>query len=53
MFRSRYVPLVEQERLIQEYLDMRQGTELVTKITKMFKERTMFSLILLLLTKII
>ena len=42
MFRSRYVPLVEQERLAEEYLDLRQGTESVTEITKMFKERAMF-----------
>ena len=41
MFRSRYVHLVERERLTQEYLDLRQGTESVTEITKMFTERAM------------
>ena len=39
-----YVPLVERERLDQEYLDLRQGTEMVTKITKMFTERDLFCL---------
>ncbi|XP_023766423.1 uncharacterized protein LOC111914944 [Lactuca sativa] len=43
MFRSRYVSLVERERLAQEYLDLRQGTENVTEITKMFMKRSMFS----------
>ncbi|XP_023743859.1 uncharacterized protein LOC111892033 [Lactuca sativa] len=42
MFRSRYVPLVEWERVAQEYLDLRQGTELVMEITKMFTKRAMF-----------
>ena len=42
MFCSRYVPLVERERLAQVYLDLRQGSETVTEITKMFTERAMF-----------
>ena len=42
MFHSRYVPLVERERLAQEYLDLRQGTESVMEITKMFMERAIF-----------
>ena len=42
MFLSRYVPLIERERLAQEVLDFRQGTESVTNITKMFMERAMF-----------
>ena len=42
MFRSRYVPLVEHERLAQEYMDLRQRTESMTEITKMFTERAMF-----------
>ncbi|XP_052621682.1 uncharacterized protein LOC128127274 [Lactuca sativa] len=36
MFHSRYVLQVEHERLAQEYLDLRQGLESVTEITKMF-----------------
>ena len=42
MSRSRYVQLVEHERLAQEYLDLRQRSETVTDITKMFTERAMF-----------
>ena len=42
MFRSRYVPLVERESLDQEYLDLRQGTESVMEINKMFTDRAMF-----------
>lgn len=42
MFHSRYVPLVGRERLAQEYLDLRQGSETVTEITKMFTERAIF-----------
>ena len=42
MFRSRYVPLVERERLSNKYLDLRQGTESVMKITQMFTKRNMF-----------
>ena len=42
MFCSKYVSLVERERLAQEYLELRQGTESVMEITKMFKERDMF-----------
>ena len=40
----RYVTLVERERLAQEYLDLRQGTETVSEITKMFTERAIFCL---------
>ena len=36
------MPLVERERLAQKYLDLRQGSEMVTEITKMFMERGMF-----------
>ena len=35
---------VERERLAQEVLDMRQGTESVMEITRMFTERAMFCL---------
>ena len=42
MFRDRYVPRVERERLAQEFLDLRQGTKSVTKITRMFTERAVF-----------
>ena len=42
MFRVRYVPLVERERLAQEYLDLGHRTETVTEITKMFTERDLF-----------
>lgn len=42
MFCSRYVPLVERERLAYKYLDLRQGTESVIEITKIFTERAMF-----------
>ena len=33
MFRMRYVPFVEMERLAQEYLDLGYGTKMVTRIT--------------------
>ena len=42
MFHSRYVPLLKRERLAQEYPELRQGTESVTEITKMFTERSLF-----------
>ena len=42
MFCSCYVPLVEREKLAQEYLDLREGSETVTKITKMFTKSVMF-----------
>ena len=42
MFRTRYDQLGERERLVQEYLDLRQGTESVTEITKMFTEKALF-----------
>ncbi|XP_052621371.1 uncharacterized protein LOC122195016 [Lactuca sativa] len=42
MFRDEYVPQVERERLAQEFLTLKQGTESVTTITRMFHERAMF-----------
>lgn len=39
MFHTRYVPLVEKEKPTHEYLDLRKGTETVTKITNMFTEK--------------
>ena len=36
MFRDEYVPQVERERLAQEFLTLKQGTESVTAITRMF-----------------
>ena len=42
MFHVRYIPHVKSERLSQEFLDLRQGTKLVTEITRMFIERAMF-----------
>ena len=42
MFRDEYVPQVERERLAQEFLTLKQGTESVTAITRMFHERAMF-----------
>ena len=42
MFCSQYIPLVERERLAQEYLDLRQGTEMVMENAKMFTDRAMF-----------
>lgn len=44
MFWEKYVPLVEWERLAQEYLSLQQTTETVTEITRMFHERSMFCL---------
>ena len=44
MFYSRYASLVEHERLALEYLDLRQETESVTEITKIFTKRAMFCL---------
>lgn len=37
-----YVPPVERKRLDQEYLSLKQTTESVTEITKMFIERALF-----------
>ena len=42
MFRDEYVPPVERERLAQEFLTLKQGTESVTMMTMMFHERAMF-----------
>ena len=42
MFRDEYVPSVERDRLAQEFLTLKQGTESVTVITRMFHERAMF-----------
>lgn len=42
MFRDEYVPSVEKECLAQEFLTLRQGTESVTVIARMFHERAMF-----------
>ncbi|CAH1445284.1 unnamed protein product [Lactuca virosa] len=42
MFRARYIPRVERERLAQEFLSLRQDGESVTEITRMFAERAMF-----------
>lgn len=49
MFHSRYVSLVEMEKLAQEYLELRQETETMTEITNMFTERALFSALSLLL----
>ena len=42
MFSTRYVPRVERERLAQEFLELKQDSESVTEITRMFTERAMF-----------
>lgn len=42
MFRARYIPQIERERLAQEFLEMRRGGETMTEITRMFVEREMF-----------
>lgn len=42
MLHTEYVPLVERERLYQEYLSLRQTKKPVTEITKMFIERYLF-----------
>ena len=39
-----YVPLVEKERIVQEYLALRQTTESVIEITKIFTKRALFCL---------
>lgn len=41
MFRIEYVPLMEGERYVQEYLSLKQTTESVPKITKMFVEKAL------------
>ncbi|KAI3679919.1 hypothetical protein L2E82_50899 [Cichorium intybus] len=41
-FKLEYVPQVEMERLVQEYLNLTQTTETVTEITKKFNERALF-----------
>lgn len=41
MFYVDYVPLVEQERLTQEYLSLKQTSDSVTEITEMFMERAL------------
>nr|KAJ0215317.1 hypothetical protein LSAT_V11C300135960 [Lactuca sativa] len=42
MFHDEYVPLVETEWLAHEFLTLKQGTESITTITRMFHERAMF-----------
>ena len=42
MFHTCYITWVERERLAQEFLDLRQGSESVMEITRMFTERAMF-----------
>lgn len=42
MFREEYVPPVERERLIQEFLTLKQGTDSMAVITRKFHERAMF-----------
>lgn len=42
MFHTRYVPLVERKRVALEYLDLRQRTKSVAKITKKFTKRDLF-----------
>lgn len=42
MLHDEYVPLVEKERLSLEYLSLKQKTETVTMITRMFHERALF-----------
>ena len=42
MFREEYVPPVERERLVQEFLTLKQGTDSVAAITRKFHERAMF-----------
>ena len=40
MFRDEYVPPVERERLAQEFLTLKQGTESVTVINLGYAQRT-------------
>ena len=42
MFRDEYVPPIERERLAQEFLSIKQGTESMTVIPRMFHERALF-----------
>ena len=42
MFSTRCVPRDERERLAQEFLELKQDSESVTEITRMFIERAMF-----------
>ena len=42
MFHSRYIPWVEHEQLAQEFLELKQDSESVTEISRMFSEREMF-----------
>ena len=42
IFCTRYVLRVERERLAQEFLNLRQDSESMTKITRMFTEKAMF-----------
>lgn len=44
MFHMEYVPLVEKERIVQEHLALRQTTESVIEITKIFTKRALFCL---------
>ena len=43
MFCTHYIPRVERERLAQEFLDLKQGSDLVMEIMWIFIERVMFS----------
>ena len=42
MFKDEYVPPVERESLAQKFLSLKQGTESMTVITRMFHERALF-----------
>ena len=45
MFIDEFIPVVERERLSQEFLSLMQKIEVVTKITRMFHDRALsFSL---------
>ena len=42
MFRDEYVPPVEREQLVHEFLTLKQGNDSVTVVTQKFHERAMF-----------
>lgn len=42
MFMDKFLPTLEQEILAHEFLSLKQKTEMVTNITRMFHERALF-----------
>ena len=42
MFRDEFIPVVERQSLAQEFLSLKEKTETVTDINRMFHQRDLF-----------